>query len=552
MARLIGRLWNALRLFGALSRNRDLRNVELAFLAFNAVWYGAWIALLLYAYRATGPASVGVVAMVLLIPSALFAPIAASLGDRMPRERYLLLGYAAQTFATGAVAVAMLAGAPALLVYGLGCIQAPTFAMTRPAQGALLPGLAERPEELTAANGLTAVFEGAGILIGPLGAAWILLAGSPAAVYLASTVVLAISAGLTSTVRVHHRGAIAATDPADASPLHGFRVLSRERDPRLIVGLIFALETVIGALDILFVLMALELFHTGESGAGVLNASLGAGLMVGGAVTLALVGRARLGPGLTLGGLAFGVVFASIALFPSGVVGAVLVAGAAVGLSVADAFGRTLLQRTVSDDVLARVFGVLEGLAMVAYALGSILVPALYPVIGLKGTIVAFAALLPALGLLATPGLRRIDARIVVPERELALLSKVPMFAPLRNETLESLARRATWVSAPAGTVLIREGEPGDRYYVLGSGALEVTRAGEHVHTMRDPGNGVGEIALLLDVPRTATVTVLEGAELLVLERADFLTAVTGHPEVTRSVERIASDRMPTSPHGGG
>lgn len=548
MGRVIERLGNTLRLFAALTRNRDLRNVELAFLGFNAVWYGAWIALLLYAYRATGPASVGVVAMVLLIPSALFAPVAASLGDRMRRERFLLLGHVAQTVATGAVTVAMLAGAPPLLVYGLGCIQAPTFSMTRPALGALLPALAERPEELTAANGLSALFEGAGILVGPLGAAWILLAGSPSAVFLGSTVVLAISAVLASTVRIHHPAAasnLVLVERSSDSALHGFRVLARERDPRLVVGLIFSVETVIGALDVLFVLMALELFHTGESGAGVLNAALGLGLMVGGAVTLSLVGRSRLGSALTLGGAGFGAVFACVAIFPSGALGPAIIAASAIGLSVADAVGRTLLQRTISDDVLARVFGVLEGLAMVAYSIGSILVPALTALIGLKGAIVAFAALLPALVAVATPGLRRIDDRIVVPERELALLSKVPMFAPLRPETLEALARRTTWMSAPAGTVLITEGEPGDRYYVLGSGVLEVTRGGEHVHTMRDPGNGVGEISLLFDVPRTATVTVLEDGEVLVLERADFLTAVTGHPDVARSVERIASDRMP-------
>ena len=545
MGRLIGRLGNTLRLFRALTRNRDLRNVELAFLGFNGVWYGVWIALLLYAYRATGPASVGIVAMVLLIPSALFAPLAASLGDRMRRERYLLLGYAALTVATGGVTVAMVAGAPPLIVYAVGCVQAPMFTLIRPAQSALLPALAERPQELTAANGLSALFEGAGVLLGPLGAAWILLASSPAAVFVAGTGILAISVILASAVRVHHPGAAEPVE-GSGSPLHGFRVLARERDPRLVVGLIFAVEMVIGALDVLFVLMALELFHTGESGAGILNAALGAGLMVGGAVTLALVGRSRLGSGISLGGFGFGLFFACIAVFPSGTVGPALVAAAAIGLSVADAVGRTLLQRTVSDDALARVFGVLEGLAMVAYAAGSILVPGLVALIGLSGAIVAFAALLPALGLLATPGLRRIDERIVVPVRELELLSKVPMFAPLRPETLEALARRTQWRSVPAGNVVIAEGEPGDRYYILAAGALEVTRSGEHVHTMRDPGNGVGEIALLFDVPRTATVTVLDDAELLVLERADFLTAVTGHPEVARSAERIATDRMPT------
>ena len=106
------------------------------------------------------------------------------------------------------------------------------------------------------------------------------------------------------------------------------------------------------------------------------------------------------------------------------------------------------------------------------------------------------------------------------------------------------MARRASWVTAPAGTALMTEGEPGDRYYVLASGRLEVMRGGRHVSTLRDAGDGVGEIALLFDVPRTATVTVAEDAELLVLERAEFLTAVTGHPEVARAAKRVATDRM--------
>ena len=99
-------------------------------------------------------------------------------------------------------------------------------------------------------------------------------------------------------------------------------------------------------------------------------------------------------------------------------------------------------------------------------------------------------------------------------------------------------------MTIPAGTVLITAGDPGDRFYVLASGMLEVTRGGEHLRTMREPGDAVGEIALLFDVPRTATVSVAEDAEVLVLERADFLTVVTGHPEVARAAEQVAARRM--------
>ena len=161
-------------------------------------------------------------------------------------------------------------------------------------------------------------------------------------------------------------------------------------------------------------------------------------------------------------------------------------------MSLMDATGRTLLQRVVSDEILARVFGVLEGLTMAALGLGSILVPALVAWFGLEGAIVAFAALLPALALLSIPGLRRIHASAVVPERELTLLAKVEMFAALRPQVLESVARRSTWMAAPAGTVLMAEGDPGDRYYVLASGRLDVTRGGEYLATLSEPGDGVG------------------------------------------------------------
>jgi MFS family permease len=550
MRRLLARLEASVGVFGRLAHSRDLRNVELAFLGFNAVEYGTWIAILLYAYDATGPVSVGVVALVQLLPAALFAPISASLGDRIRRERFLLLSYGVQTVTTALIATAMLIRLHPVLVYGLACIDTAAFTMTRPAQGALLPSLAETPEELTAANGLSALFEGAGILLGPLGAAVILAFSSPGAVFVAGTATLAIATLLAATVRSETREVTSIGDAGSQTPsaaLEGFRFLARQREPRLLVGLLSSRMILSGALDVLFVLVALQLFHTGRSGAGILNAALGAGGMIGGAVTLTLVGRRKLGLVLVLGALAFGAPFAAIGLAPSSLTGPALVAASAIGLSLMDATGRTLLQRVVSDEILSRVFGVLEGLAMVALALGSILVSALNAWLGLQGTIVASAALLPVIALVSIPGLRRIDAMTVVPEREVALLARVAMFAPLRPQVLEAVARRCTWMVVPSGAVLITEGEPGDRYYVLASGRLEVTRGGVPVRSLREPGDAVGEIALLFDVPRTATVTVAEEAEVLVLERPDFLTAVTGHPEVARAAERVATDRMTRS-----
>lgn len=558
------RLKDSAHLFRGLARNSAIRNALIAFLLFTAVEYGTWVAFLLYAYEATGPTSVGVVALVLLIPATVFAPIAASLGDRIRRDRFLVIGYACQLIALGLVAVAMASDLDPLLVYALACLSSSAMTMTRPAQGALLPSLAETPEELTAANGLTAVFEGAGVLVGPLAAAVILTVARPTAVVVAGTVALGLATILAT--RVHLSSAdVPASSEADreatttdieAQPevvddvdptrslLAGFRLTVQHRDLRLLIGLLCGRMLLIGAFDVLFVLMALELFHTGEAGAGVLSAAIGAGGMIGGAATLGVAGRRRLGPALVLGAIVAGVSVIAIGMAPSTVSAPLLIATSAVGLAVLDATGRTMLQRSISDDTLARAFGVLEGLTMAALGLGSILVPILVAAFGLQGAILFVGAILPTLAFLGAPGLRRVDASIVVPERELALLATVPMFAPLRPEVLEALARRASWALLPAGATLIAEGDPGDRYYVLSSGVLDVSHGGSSLATLSEPGLGVGEIALLFDIPRTATVTIVDDAELLVVERPDFLTAVTGHPEVHRAVRRVADDRL--------
>jgi MFS family permease len=247
---------------------------------------------------------------------------------------------------------------------------------------------------------------------------------------------------------------------------------------------------------------------------------------------------------LVSGAIAAGTCVIVIGLAPSAVAALLLIAVSGVGLSLLDATGRTMLQRSVSDETLARAFGLLEGFTMAGLGLGSILVPILVASLGLQPAIVVVGAILPALALLSAPGLRRIDARTVVPERELTLLAMVPMFAPLRPEVLGSLARHATWATFPAGATMIAEGDHGDRYYVLSTGVLRVSHEGTLLGTISEPGVGVGEIALLFDVLRTATVTVVEDAELLVLERPEFLSAVTGHPEVQRAVRRVADDRL--------
>ncbi len=532
---------------GKLLGNRDLRRVLGAYFAFNAAEIATWVSILLYAYAATGPASVGFVALVQLVPAALFASPAAALGDRYPRHRVLTAGYLLQAAAMSATAVAMLVGAPPPVVIACAAASATALVITRPVQNAVLPSLARTPEELTAANGAAGGVEGVGLLLGPLAAAAILTVASPAAVFAVAAAAMLL--GALATVGLRPREDLAAGIVAGAGARHdhsgilaGLRVVAADRDARLIVGLLTARMVIIGSADVLFVLMAFELLHSGQSGVGILSAALGAGTIASGAITVLLLGRGGLAGVAGVGALAWGV-----ALVATGFSGVALLAPAfvlfgAAGLSMVDIASRTILQRTVRDEVLARVFGLQEGLAMAGLAVGAFLVPVFVSLVGLLGAIVLAAALLPVAVGLTWSRLAALDRRAVAPVRELEMLRRTTLFRPLPIPQLEAVARRASWVTAPAGQVIIRKGEPGDRFYVLASGAVKVERDGALLRELTSPGDGFGEIALLRDVPRTATVTATTDTELLVIERGPFLAAVTGHPDAFASAQRQVAD----------
>ena len=181
---------------------------------------------------------------------------------------------------------------------------------------------------------------------------------------------------------------------------------------------------------------------------------------------------------------------------------------------------------------------------MAALAAGSILVPILIALVGLTGAALVCAALLPIVVALSWSRLTALDLRTVIPERAIALLRTARVFAGLPGPPLESVARRAVWAIVPAGTAVIRQGEAGDRYYVLASGAVQVEQDGRVLRQIEQAGDGFGEIALLRDVPRTATVTALQETELLAIDRATFLEALTGHSGASAEFEGVIAARQ--------
>jgi MFS family permease len=528
------------RVFGGVLRNPELRRVEVAFVGFNAAEWGVWIAMLVYAYERGGATTAGLVALVQLVPAAVFAPFAASLGDRRRPTRVLAAGYLAQCLAMGATATVLLSGGPALAAYGLAALAATAVTVTRPVQAVLMPSLARTPEELTAANVASGWIESVSVLGAPALAGLLLGVGGPGTVFAVMAGVVLVAAALVAPVR--GPAAAGAGGSALVETMDGIGVVAREPGPRALVWLLGIESLAIGALDVLYVVLAVAVLHHGGATAGYLNAAFGAGGVLGVAVTVAFVGRRRLGPAMLMGLASWAAALAILGAVPSTVAAFALLAVAGVGRTTLDVAGRTLLQRLAPPDALARVFGLLEGVSMAGLAVGSIAASAFVGLAGGRGAFVCLAGLLP---LAAVPVVRSVlasDASIL-PVVEMARLRALPIFGPLGAPALEGLARALEPVEVPAGAVVISEGEQGDRFYVVAEGELDVSVRGKHVGRL-DRGDCFGEIALLREVPRTATVTARTAARLDALGKVAFVTTVTGHAPSARAADELVHGRL--------
>lgn len=530
------------RVVAAVARNRALSAVMVAYGVFSATQNAVWIAMLVYAYDRGGAGTAGAVAIAQLLPAALLAPVAAAVADRRSPVGVLVGGYLVQVAGMLATALAIAMEVPTA-AYAGAVVASAAVATTRPAQTALVPGLVRDAEELTAANALTGWIESASLVASSAATGLLLAVAGPGLVFAVAGMVGLASVGLAATVR--GMGPLAVDEAAGSltGTLAGFHVLARQSAPRLLVALLGAQWVVIGALDILFVVLAVDVLDRGQGWVGVLNMAYGAGGVLAGLAGMALVGRRRLVRPI-LGGVVL--IAAGLALSALSTTAAVTVALLAVvgsGRALFNLATRTLLQRAVPAEVVGRVFGVAEGLAMAGLAVGSAMVPLLVATGGTATAVVGTAAILPLVALVGGRALVAVDATAHVPVVEIALLRSLRIFRALPAPALECLARSLELVRLAAGEVLISEGEPGDRFYAVADGRLQVTIAGVPVAT-NVRGDGIGEIALLYGVPRTATVTAAAPAAVFALSRAAFLAAVAGHTPTGRAATAVADERL--------
>jgi MFS family permease len=542
---LLGQIRESSKAFREVFANPALRRIQLAW---AASIFGTWaygLAVIVYAFEQNGATAVGVVGLVRWTAAAAVSPFAALLGDRYDKRLVMVCSDLARVVLIAGAAVAVYAGSAPVVVYILAALVGVASTAFRPAEAALVPTLARTPEELTAANVTASTIESIGIFGGPAIGGILLAATGPATVFVVTAGLLLVSAILLFGIR-----SVAEGEPEGRKEesireelLAGFRAIWGERRLRLLVGLFSAQTFVDGMLNVLIVVVALDLLDAGRAGVGFLNSAVGIGGLLGALAAAALVGRRRLAADFGLGIFIWGVPIALVAVWPNQVFALVLLGIVGIGNTLVDVSGMTLMQRAAPDDVLARVFGVLESLLLLTVGLGAFVAPLLVNWLGDRGALIVAGVLLPLLVIPAWPRLTAIDRAARVPEEQLELLRSNAIFAPLPAMTLEQLADRMTQVRASAGEDIVRQGEPGDLFYVIDEGTVEVAVDGQPAHEL-GRGESFGEIALLRNVPRTATVTARTDVVLYTLDRNTFIPAVTGSGPSLSAAEAVIGMRL--------
>ena len=553
MRDLGGRLRDSGAAFVAVVRNPDLRRLEIAW-AWSVLGHWAYlVAVSVYAYEQGGEQAVGLVFALRLIPAAFIAPFAGILADRYRRERVLLYTNLVRIVLVAAAAVGVYAGVEPVVVYGLAVAAAMATTPFRSAQAALTPTLSKTPAELTAANAVAASVESLAVFVGPAIAGLLLALASTGTVFAANAAMLVISTLFLVGIRAPRRGRRGEIEAGTmvSEALAGFRTIGRDSSLRVLIGLLSWQTLVAGMLQVFIVVTAFELLEQGDAGVGYLNSALGAGALIGGIASLSLTGVARLGWPMMAGVVGWGVPLILLGLWQALAFALVMFALVGAANSVLDVAGFTLVQRAVPDDVLARVFGVIQMLWLLTLGTGALLAPFVVGAIGIEPALMAAGASLVALGVVLWPTLSRIDREAEPPEEaELRVLASVPIFAPLPGSSLEHLAGRLVPMRLDPGTMIVREGDAGDRFYIVADGEVEISESGKP-HSTLGGGGYFGEIALLRNVPRTATVTAKTPVVLYALDREDFLAAVTSHAPSAQAAEEVVSSRLAGVPVAG-
>lgn len=527
--------------------NPSLRRLEIAWLIGIAAEKAFLVVLLVYGYEIGGVVAVGILTMLASLPAGLFGPVLSSVAESFPPARALLGIHLGRGLVVGAAALALGAGLDVGFVVAATIVEGILSRQHAATTRSLLPAVARTPDELIAGNAVTSLAEAVGALAGPAIAGVLLATGGtslglagPAMAYLAAAGVV-LSLQLAAISRAG--GTSVRGESWLMGAMGGFRALRAYRSAALLVSLFLSQVFVRGLLTVLLVSAAIELLGIGNAGVGYLNSGYGAGGLLGAVLVLTIVASRNLAPAFVLSLAMWGLPIAIMGLAPQPILAFALIGLVGAANAAIDVTGYTLLARCVPNEVRGRIFGLLHSFVGIGVAAGALVAPLLVQAAGLQAALVIAGLILPIVAAAAYAAVRRADAAAVLPVRELALMRQVPMFAPLPLTALEQLARSLVPVRLEPGTRVITQGEPGDAYYLIADGSVDVIHDGRRQSTL-GPGEGFGEIALLSDRPRTATIEVVEQMDGYSLPRAAFLEAVTGSSHSALAADELMESRL--------
>lgn len=550
--------------------SRNVRRIQLAYLGSALCQWAYAMAIMVWAYHEGGAALVGAWAGVRFLLTALLQPIGGTIADRMSRRDYMLAVNALCVVFVGLAAGAIFFDLNLWAVLVPATLASIVGATFRPAQAGLLPQLVESPKQLTSANATAEIIESTAQFVGPAIAGLLLGVVGVVPVALLNVLGLVWSLVLVAGVardrpgeRADAEGGEQASPDADnageqpgrelgegepaektsflAEAAGGFVAIAKDRDLLALTGLIAVNGILAGVVNVLIVVVAAHMLGDANQ-VGLLNAVLGAATFIGGFLILGVAGRVRLGRLMVIGVLGWCVPLLVLGVAPEAAV--VFVAFVVIGVCdpmINVGFG-TIPPRLVPNRVLSRVFAALESMLIGAAALGAFLTPILIGWLGLGAALIAMGTVGTVFAILCAIRIPHLDARLA-PPRGLSLLEKVDLFRPLAPATLDRIAHKLEPVSVPADYVVVAEGGVSDRFYLVESGTVEVTKEGRPLRT-EGVGDVFGEIGLLRDVPRTATVRATTPTVLLTLGRDDFLDLVSSDVGVLGNVQDLATRRL--------
>jgi len=527
----------------------DMRRIELGYGMSITGELAGTVALVVYALGAGGAALVAAYAASRTVAGMAVALVLTGITSRLRRDRLLRWSTGVRAVLLAVAALLAAFGQPPAAVIAAGAASSSLAGTYRPLQAAVLPWLVRTPAELAASNAVTAMMENSGALIGPLLAGGLLAVAAPAAAMAAAAGCLAVAAvsllRLTVPDMPKRAGRGAANVVRDVTS--GLAEFLRMAPPGGVAILAFAQTLLRGALVVLIAVLAVHVLGLGGSGVGWLTAAFGAGGLAGGAVAAGAVRVTRLGRSFIAGMLLWGLPLAFLAVTPAAAIAYLVLVVVGVGNAFVDVAGFTMVTWLAGPRTAGKVLGALEFVALAGLAAGSILTPLLLHAVGVRGTLALLGGGLAGLALTHAVRFRRLDRAMPAPGPEAGLLHNLPMFAPLPLAVTDLLAAEIEPRQFPAGAVVMREGEVGDHFYLIVEGAAAVSVRGAPRPSLHR-GDCFGEIALLRDIPRTATVTAERPLRTLALGREEFLTAVTGNSMSKMAADALAGQRLAADP----